>query len=163
MQNDNNDSMPDPIDFIPGQKIDSNSNVSTNTQQQISLAPVKKKKSIVVTVLTIILLIPLVIVAYIVISLVSLSVSHGQELGRLEDDTVSTFRTSGFAPSTYDCHDVELRNTCYFTLATSDSKVDSFLVNQGFSKDRTFGKGYIKDELYIENYNGSYSSYYYSK
>jgi len=163
MQNDNNDSMPDPIDFIPGQKMDSNSNVSTNTQQQISLAPVKKKKSIVVTVLTIILLIPLVIVAYIVISLVSLSVSHGQELGRLEDDTVSTFRTSGFAPSTYDCHDVELRNTCYFTLATSESKVDSFLVNQGFSKDRTFGKGYIKNELYIENYNGTYSSYYYSK
>jgi len=163
MQNDNNDSMPDPIDFIPGQKMDSSSSISSNTQQLTSPAPVKKKRSIVINVLTIILLIPLIIVAYVVISIVSFSASHGQQLGRLEDDTVSTFRTSGFAPTTYDCHDVEFRNTCYFTLATNDSKVDSFLVNQGFSKDRTFGKGYIKDELYIENYNGSYSSYYYSK
>jgi len=125
----------------------------------------KKSSSakIAINVIGIILLIPLVLVAIIVVSLITLSASHGSELKKLENETTSLFDKSGFNASGYDCHDVELRNQCYFRIGATSSKVAIYLQQQGFSKDNTYGDGYKKGELYITgDQDGSYASYYIS-
>jgi hypothetical protein len=157
MQNQNEDRMPDPLDFVPGQKTGP---ISTVTNNSLFTAP-PKKRGVVVNVLTTILLIPIIIVGIIVVTIFGFSLSHGSELNKLKKETTSLFSSSNFTQSAYDCHDVELKNTCYFTLSENDSIVESFLLSQGFSKNATYGKGYQKDDLYIDNNSkGTYSSFY---
>lgn len=161
MKNSNEDRMPDPLDFVAGQKTAPMSSAAKDTPLAIPPRTVLKKHSVVVNLLTAILLTPLIIIGIIVAIIFGFSVSHGSELNKLKNETTNLFGTSNFAPSTYDCHDVELRNTCYFTLSKSDAVVESFLLSRGFSKNATYGNGYQKDNLYIDNNSkGTYSSFY---
>lgn len=161
MQNPIDDNMPDPLDFIPGQKTVTITNDTNNVHSATLPQSVPKKGKIVVNVLTTILLVPVIIAGYIIATVIGLWASHENELSKLEKETVSIFRTSNFAPSTYDCHDVELRNECYFILSGSNADVQSLLLNQGFSKDNTYRNGFKKDGLYIDdNGDSSYSSFY---
>ncbi|MDB5161794.1 MAG: hypothetical protein JWM52_302 [Candidatus Saccharibacteria bacterium] len=161
MQNPNEDKMPDPLDFVPGQKMepiptDANSTLYATPQQR---AP--KKGGVARNVLTTILLIPIIIVGIIIATIFGFSVSHGNELNKLKQETTSVFSSSNFAPGTYDCHDVELRNECSFVLSNSEAAVGTYLLSHGFSVDNTYGKGYKKGSLYIDsNSKGSYSSFY---
>ena len=165
MQNNNDHNMPDSLDFVPDQKINS---TLEDTSSTTPVAPVqkipKKGKSVInvlTTILTTILLIPIIVVGLITAGLIGLSVSHGAELSKLEKETTNIFESSNFANISYDCHDVELRNTCYIKLSADDISVESFLLSKGFSKDSTYyGKGYKKGDLYVENDSGLYSSYF---
>lgn len=159
--------MPDPLDSVPDQKINS---TLEDTSSTTPVAPVqkipKKGKSVInvlTTILTTILLIPIIVVGLITAGLIGLSVSHGAELSKLEKETTNIFESSNFANISYDCHDVELRNTCYIELSADDISVESFLLSKGFSKDSTYGKGYKKGDLYVENDSGSYYSSYFVK
>lgn len=157
MQNPNEDRMPDPLDFVPGQKTGP---ISTVTKNSLFATP-PKKRGVVVNVLTTILLIPIIIVGIIVVTIFGFSLSHGSELNKLKKETTSLFSSSNFTQSTYDCHDVEFKNTCYFRLSESDTTVEFFLLRHGFSKNATYGNGYQKDDLYIDNNSkGAYSSFY---
>ena len=161
MQNPNEDRMPDPLDFVPGQKMGPKPTVSNNSLFAIPPQTASKKRGIIVNILTTILLIPVIIVGIIIVTIFGFSLSHGTELNKLEKETTSLFSSSNFTQSTYDCHDVEFRNTCYFTLSESDTMVESFLMRRGFSKNTTYGNGYQKDDLYIDNSSkGAYSSFY---
>jgi hypothetical protein len=73
MQNQNEDRMPDPLDFVPGQKTGP---ISTVTNNSLFTAP-PKKRGVVVNVLTTILLIPIIIVGIIVVTIFGFSLSHG--------------------------------------------------------------------------------------
>lgn len=161
MQNPNEDRMPDPLDFVPGQKTGPMPTVTNNSRFATPTQTASKKRGVVVNILTTILLIPIIIVGIIIVTIVGFSLSHGSELNKLEKETTSLFSNSNFTQSTYDCHDVELKNTCYFTLSESGTMVESFLLRQGFSKNTTYGNGYRKGDLYINNNSkGAYSSFY---
>ena len=161
MQNPNEDRMPDPLDFVPGQKTEP---MPTATSDSLFATPPQtalKKRGVIVNILTTILLIPIIIVGIIVVAIFGFSLSHGSELNKLEKETTSLFSSSNFTQGTYDCHDVEFKNTCYFTLSESDTTVESFLLHLGFSKNTTYGNGYQKVDLYIANNGkGTYSSFY---
>lgn len=161
MQNPNEDRMPDPLDFVPGQKTEATTTAVNNNPFATPPQKAQKKRGALINVFTTILLIPIVIVGIIVATIFMISFSHGSELNKLENETTNLFHISNFAQNTYDCHDVELKNTCYFRLSESDTKVESFLLSQGFSRNATYGNGYQKNDLYIENNGGgAYSSFY---
>ncbi|MFZ1301644.1 MAG: hypothetical protein WAQ27_03690 [Candidatus Microsaccharimonas sp.] len=105
---------------------------------------------------------PLLIIVGIVIFIMILGSIHGSELSRLEKETVATFEKSSLQVSDYDCHDVELRNQCYFTISDSTAKVGTYLTNDGFTKNETrYSTSYTKGTLYIEESGDtSYTSYY---
>lgn len=163
MQNNNDHNMPDPLDFVPDQKINSTLEDTSSTTPVAPVQKIPKKGRTVINVLTTILLIPIIVVGLITAGLIGLSVSHGAELSKLEKETMNIFESSNFANISYDCHDVELRNTCYIELSADDISVESFLLSKGFSKDSTYGKGYKKGDLYVENDSGSYYSSYFVK
>lgn len=118
------------------------------------------KKKIFVTVLTATFAVPIVIIAVLAVFVASMVASHNSELNKLENETKSLFEETNLLASQYDCHDVELRNTCYFQLDAKDTKVRSVLLSRGFVKDDTYGNGFKNGSLYIEGEDGSYSSFY---
>lgn len=106
-------------------------------------------------------------IIFVIATFANLSKSHGNELDQLEKDTVSLFSDAKFAPASYDCHDVELRNQCFFSLDTSSSNVEDYLLQNGFSKDEGSGsrRGYDNGSLYVINIDskGRYTSYHIAK
>lgn len=134
-----------------------NPTINPQGQEKVSLA--KKTTNVI----GIILLIPVGIVVLVILSIVIMSVSHGFEKDKLEKETTSLFQNSQFATEGYDCRDVELRNQCEFIVDAPASDVATYLQQQGFEKNDTYGDGFKKGDLYIINNDiRRYSSYYQS-
>lgn len=125
----------------------------------------RKHSALKVVLLIVAIIVGLVaaVVIFLYISFTNIVDSHNNELGRLEKETISIFTGSDFAASSYDCHDVELKNRCYFILSAPLGNLEAFLQQKGFSKDTDSGpgSGFRKDDLYIENLHGdeNFSSY----
>lgn len=126
-----------------------------------NIASIPKKHStikIVLLVVGIIVCLPILGILAIIAMFVGYGVSHGHELKQLEKETTSLFSHATFSLTSRDCHDVELRNQCYFTVSASSNTFDSYLKQQGFTKSGGDYIVYHKDNLYIEN-TGSEKSY----
>lgn len=109
----------------------------------------------------------LVVIITVIIPLANSIKSHSNQLDQLEKATVSLFSDTEFVATPYDCHDVELRNQCFFSLDTSSSNIEKHLLQNGFSRDASSGSrpGYSNGNLYIKNTDskGGYTSYYIAK
>lgn len=145
-------------------------NPSNSSQQNLPINPKKRSTWKIVAWVTAVLsaLIVIAVVCFFVF-IIDPFVNYGEtqknERDELKQQTVNVFKEAAFAKSSYDCHDVELKNQCFFSLDATPEDVSKYLLSNGFTRDQDQSLRYKSNDLYIESVgaDGDYTSYHVSQ